>query len=488
MNTHAIDLQSSHARPRARIERRGVRRACATIVALTSLASPLCLAAAGQVSAHDAKAREILERVISFETSEGKGQTPVMAKYLAGELRAAGIPDADIHILPLGDTASLVVRYRGDGSSGKKPIALMAHMDVVAAKREDWERDPFKLIEENGYFYGRGVYDVKQGVTSITSTFLRLKAERFVPTRDLVIVFTGDEESFQHTTEDLAKNHRDLVDAEYALNSDGGGGTLDENGNPLVFNFQTAEKSYADFELTVTNPGGHSSLPRADNAIYELADALKKVQAYEFPVMSNDTTLAYFAILGKTAAGEEGQAMLRFSKNPQDQEAAKILAGTSYVGMTRTTCVATTLRGGHAPNALPQSATANVNCRIFPGVSVEEVRDKLQELAGANVKIETMGNPTSSPASELRKDVLEAVTRAVHENYPGVPVVPSQSSGASDGIYFRAVGIPTYGVSETFIKESDEFAHGLNERLPVESFYNGLAYWHSLVTDLAGRR
>jgi acetylornithine deacetylase/succinyl-diaminopimelate desuccinylase-like protein len=212
---------------------------------------------------------------------------------------------------------------------------------------------------------------VKQGVTSITSTFLRLKAERFVPTRDLVIVFTGDEESFQHTTEDLAKNHRDLVDAEYALNSDGGGGTLDENGKPLVFNFQTAEKSYADFELTVTNPGGHSSLPRADNAIYELADALKKVQAYEFQVMSNDTTLAYFAILGKTAAGEEGQAMLRFSKNPQDQEAAKILAGTSYVGMTRTTCVATTLRGGHAPNALPQSATANVNCRIFPGVSVE---------------------------------------------------------------------------------------------------------------------
>jgi acetylornithine deacetylase/succinyl-diaminopimelate desuccinylase-like protein len=486
MNTHDNDLESSHAHCAPGIRR---ARACATLaLAATSLVSPLCSGAAPARSAHDAKAREILERVVSFETSEGKGQVPAMAKYLAGELRAAGFPDADIHILPLGETASLVVRYRGDGSSGKKPIALMAHMDVVAAKREDWDRDPFTLVEEKGYFYGRGVYDVKQGVTSITSTFLRLKAEGFVPTRDLLIVFTGDEESTQHTTEDLAKNHRDLVDAEYALNSDGGGGMLDENGKPVVFSFQTAEKSYADFELTVTNPGGHSSVPRPDNAIYQLADALKRVQAYQFPVMSNDTTLAYFTSVGRTIGGEEGQAMLRFAENPHDEEAARILAGTSYLGMTRTTCVATTLRGGHAPNALPQSATANINCRIFPGVSVEEVRDKLQELAGANVKIRTMGNPTSSPASELRKDVLDAVTRAVHESYPGVPVVPSQSSGASDGIYFRAAGIPTYGVSETFIKESDEFAHGLNERLPVDSFYTGLQYWHSLVTDVAGRR
>ena len=475
MNAHPHRFKSSHAR-------------VAVSAAALLLGSPLCLAAPGANSTHDAKAREMLERLISFETSEGKGQVPAMAEYLAGELRAAGIPDADIRILPLGETASLVVRYRGDGSSGKKPIALMAHMDVVAAKREDWERDPFELVEENGFFYGRGVYDVKQGVVSITSTLLRLKAEGFVPTRDLLIVFTGDEETWQHTTEDLAKKHRDLVDAEYGLNSDGGGGTLAEDGTPLIFEFQTAEKSYADFELTVTNPGGHSSTPRADNAIYELADALKKVQGYQFPLMSNDTTLAYFAMLGKTAPGEEGKAMLRFSQDPHDEAAAKVLAGTSYVGMTRTTCVATTLRGGHAPNALPQSATANVNCRIFPGVSVEDVRDKLQELAGPDVKIATMGNPTSSPASELRKDVLDAVTRAVHEIHPGVPVVPSQSSGASDGIYFRAAGIPTYGVSETFIKESDKYSHGLNERLPVQSFYDGLEYWHALVTDLAGRK
>jgi acetylornithine deacetylase/succinyl-diaminopimelate desuccinylase-like protein len=475
MNAHPYRFKSSHVR-------------VAVSAAALLLVSPFCLAAAGPSSTHDAKAREMLERLIAFETSEGKGQVPAMAEYLAGELRAAGIPDSDIHILPLGETASLVVRYRGDGSSGKKPIALMAHMDVVAAKREDWERDPFKLVEENGFFYGRGVRDVKQGVTAITSTFLRLKAERFVPARDLLIVFTGDEESYQHTTEDLAKNHRDLVDAEYGLNSDGGGGTLAEDGKPLLFAFQTAEKSYADFELTVTNPGGHSSVPRADNAIYDLADALKKVQAYQFPVMSNDTTLAYFALLGKTAPGEQSEAMLRFSKDPHDEDAAKILATTSYVGMTRTTCVATMLRGGHAPNALPQSATANVNCRIFPGVSVEDVRDTLQQVAGSSVKIATMGNPTSSPASALRKDVLDAVTRAIHKFYPGVPIVPSQSSGASDGIYFRAAGIPTYGVSETFIKESDEYAHGLNERLPVKSFYTGLEYWHALVTDLAGRK
>jgi acetylornithine deacetylase/succinyl-diaminopimelate desuccinylase-like protein len=180
--------------------------------------------------------------------------------------------------------------------------------------------------------------------------------------------------------------------------------------------------------------------------------------------------------------------MRRFSANPRDEAAAQTLAGTSYIGMTRTTCVATMLRGGHAANALPQSATATVNCRIFPGVSVEKVRDTLQEVAGSGVQITTLGNPTSSPASALRQDVLEAVTRAVHERHPGVPVVPSQSSGASDGIYFRAAGIPTYGVSETFIKESDEFAHGLNERVPVQSFYDGLEYWHSLVTDLAGPR
>ena len=458
---------------------------------------------------YDAKAREIFERVIAFRTSDGFSQVPAMTEYLADEFRAAGFPEEDIHIVPLDEkayvaerygrdaaanstykdkTASLIVRYRGDGSGGK-PIALMAHMDVVTARPEDWERDPFKLVEENGFFYGRGTLDNKAGVTSLTATFLRLKAERFVPTRDLIIVFSGDEETTQATIEDLVRNHRDLIDAEYALNTDGGGGKLDEKtGQPLSFSLQTAEKSYADFDLTVRNPGGHSSAPRADNAIYELADALKAVQAYRFPVMHTDTTLAYFRIVGENAGGEIGAAMQAFARNPQDAGAAEALyRQPAYVGMTRTTCIATMLSGGHAENALPQSATANINCRIFPGVAVDTVRDKLQELAGSNVTVTTKGHPTSSPASELRKDVVDAVTRAIHELHPGIPIVPSQSSGASDGLYFRAAGIPTYGVSEAFIKTSDAFAHGLNERLPVKYFYDGLDYWHSLLTQLAGR-
>ena len=231
----------------------------------------------------EAKARAIFERVIAFKTSVGLGQVPAMAAYLAGEFRAAGFPEADIHIFPLGETASMVVRYRGDGTGGK-PMLLMSHMDVVTAKREEWQRDPFTLVEENGFFYGRGTFDIKGGLTAETATFLRLKAEGFVPTRDLILLFTGDEETSEATTADVAKNHRELIDADFALNADAGNGTLDERtGLPLFFSLGTAEKSYASYELTATNPGGHSSHPRVDNAIYDLADALKKVQAYQLP-------------------------------------------------------------------------------------------------------------------------------------------------------------------------------------------------------------
>jgi acetylornithine deacetylase/succinyl-diaminopimelate desuccinylase-like protein len=444
--------------------------------------------AATPTDPNQAKARAIFERVIAFETEEGMGQVPVMAEYLAGEFRAAGIPATDINILPVGETASLVARYRGDGSGGR-PIVLMAHMDVVTARPEDWERDPFKLIEENGYFYGRGTLDVKGGVTAITSTLLRLKAEKFVPTRDLIVVFSGDEETWQKTAADLVTNHKDLVDAEYALNADGGGGRLDDKtGAPISYSLQTAEKSYADFELSTRNPGGHSSQPRADNAIYDLADVLKRIQAFQFPVMYNDTTVSYFRIMAKQESGEVAEALRRFAEHPGDPAAAATLSHYySYVGMTRTTCVATTLRGGHAPNALPQSATVNVNCRIFPGVPIDTVRETLQQVAGDEVTIATMGTPISSPPAPLRKDIVDAVTRAVHERHPGIPIIPSQSSGASDAIWFNPAGIPTYGVGETFIKDSDDFAHGLNERISTKSFYDGLEYWHSLVTQLAGR-
>jgi acetylornithine deacetylase/succinyl-diaminopimelate desuccinylase-like protein len=288
------------------------------LAALLALAASPC--AFAEPTAHEARARALYATLIGYETSVGKGQVPAMANFLAGEFRKAGFADADIHVLPLGETASLVVRYPGDGSGGKpdslKPVLFMAHMDVVIAKREDWQRDPFKLIEENGFFFGRGTYDVKDGVASLTATFLRLKDEGFVPTRDLVIVFSGDEETEMATIQDLANNHRDLIDAEYALNSDGGGGTLGEDGKALYYNVQTAEKTYASFELTVRNPGGHSSLPRADNAIYALADAIKALQAHRFPTQWNDTTLAYFAAAGKMTPGALGDAMRAFAANP----------------------------------------------------------------------------------------------------------------------------------------------------------------------------
>lgn len=443
---------------------------------------------AGVHDANQARAREIYGQLISYKTSAGLGQVPAMAAYLAAQFRAAGFPEADVHVLPVGETASLVVRYRGDGSGGK-PILLMAHMDVVTAKPEDWQRDPFTLVEENGYFYGRGTYDVKDGVATLTSTFLRLKQEGFVPTRDLVILFSGDEETDMTTVQDVVRNHRDLIDAEFALNSDGGGGLLDEDGRALVYSVQSAEKTYASFDLTVHNSGGHSSLPRADNAIYELADALKRVQAYRFPVMWNDTTLASFAASGKVTPGRVGEAMRAFARNPKGSAAAELLAGSpTEVGKTRTTCVATVLRGGHAENALPQSATATVNCRIFPGVAVETVRQTLQEVVGKGVEVTPLGAPTASDASPLRPDVMAAVAKAVHARHPDVPLVPTQESGATDGLYLRAAGIPTYGVSGMFIKDSDAYAHGLDERVPVQGFYDGLDHWYVLVEELAGPR
>jgi acetylornithine deacetylase/succinyl-diaminopimelate desuccinylase-like protein len=440
----------------------------------------------------DAKAREIFEKVISIPSSIGNNKVPEVAEYLASEFRAAGFPAADVTIVPLESgtdkTASLVVRYRGDGSGGK-PILLLAHMDVVTAKASDWKRDPFTLVEENGFFFGRGTADVKNGVTQISTVFLRLKAEKFVPKRDLIIFFSGDEETSQNTTVDIVKNHRALIDAEYALNSDGGGGSLDKTtGKPLFYGLQTAEKTYADFTLTTRNPGGHSSLPRPDNAIYDLAEALGKVRAFSFPVMWNDTTIGRFAAIGKTVPGELGLAMTKFAAHPGDAgAAATIAANPAYIGQVRTTCVATRLEGGHANNALPQSAAANVNCRIFPGVKVEDVRQALAGVAGVGVEVTTVGAPMSSDASPLRPDVMAAMTRVVQKFYPGVPVAPQQDSGASDGLVFRAGGIPTYGTDTTFIKDTDAFAHGLNERLPVDSFYNGLEMWYVLVKDLAGK-
>jgi carboxypeptidase PM20D1 len=440
------------------------------------------------------KALEIYRTIISYRSSEGHGQVPAVVEYLAEQFREGGFPADDVHVLPFTtgsgeEAAGLVVRYAGDGSSGEKPILLIAHMDVVDARPEDWERDPFTLIEEDGYFFGRGTMDDKMGVTMLTTTFLQLKAEGFVPSRDLVIAFTGDEETGMLSAERMATVHRDLTDAAFALNADGGGGGLDEDDHPVAFSVQTSEKTYATFELTVRNPGGHSSTPRADNAIYELAAALKKIEAYRFPVRMNDATRLFFQESAKITEGEVGEAMAHLAENPDDSQAADVLWGEpELVGITRTTCVATMLRGGHAENALPQSATATVNCRIFPGVEVAEVRATLLRVAETpGIEIEGVGAATASPASPLREDIMEAATAAVHARFPDVPVIPYMAPYATDGKAFRVAGIPTYGVMGIFMKNSDQFAHGLNERVSVRQFYGALEHWRVMIQMLAGR-
>jgi acetylornithine deacetylase/succinyl-diaminopimelate desuccinylase-like protein len=458
------------------------------IFAASLLAAAICPAAGAKAPEPvRAEAREIFERLISYKTSSGLGQVPAMATELAERFRGGGFAADDVHVLPEGETAALVVRYRGSGEGGK-PILLLAHMDVVTAKPEDWERDPFKLVEENGFFFGRGTSDIKSEIALLTTTFLRLKREHFVPARDLIIAFTGDEETSADTATALVTKHRALIDAEYALNSDAGGGDIDdETGKPMTYEVQGAEKSYASFTFTARNPGGHSSAPTPDNAIYELADALKSLQGYAFPVQWNDWTIGNMKASAAATPGELGQAMATFAAHPGDADAAAVIAKYPHVvGRIRTTCVATKLQGGHAENALPQSATATVNCRIFPGTSVDAVRSTLQQLAGPKIAVEAIGHPTVGPASPVRADVQAAVAQAVHVNYPGVPIVPAQSSGASDGTYFRAAGIPTYGVGSTFMKESDYFAHGLNERIPVAAFYAGLDHWYVLIKALAG--
>jgi acetylornithine deacetylase/succinyl-diaminopimelate desuccinylase-like protein len=389
--------------------------------------------------------------------------------------------------LPLGETASLVVRYRGSGRGGR-PIDLIAHMDVVTANRADWQRDPFRLIEENGYFFGRGTSDVKQEVALLTTTFLTLKARGYVPTRDLIIAFSGDEETEQATARDLVTTHRDLVDAEFALNADGGGGVLAEDtGKPELFYLQGAEKSSVSYSLTTHNPGGHSSMPRPDNAIYELADALQAVQRLKFPVQWNDWTLGDFRAAGALTPGPLGDAMSRFAANPKDEDAAaEISKNPAFVGRLHTTCVATRLAGGHANNALPQSAVATVNCRIFPGTSAEDVRGVLQQAVGSDVEVRQLEDAIVSDASPLRPDVVAAVTRAVNAADPGARVVPTQASYATDGAVYRSAGIPTYGCGGVFIKDSEEFAHGLNERIRVGAFYDALTYWTVLIKSFAG--
>ncbi|MBN7798089.1 M20/M25/M40 family metallo-hydrolase [Parahaliea mediterranea] len=437
---------------------------------------------------HANKTLEIYRTIVEVDTSKHSGNTPKVARYLAAQLTEAGFPGEDVEVLMKGPFAALVARYRGDGQSADAPILLLGHMDVVEARASDWERPPFELTSDDSYFYGRGTIDNKFGIAQLTATFIRLKRAGFVPTRDLYLVFSGDEESGMSTTRMLAYERPDLAKAAFALNSDAGGGDLDKRGRAVTYNIQAAEKTYATWEITARNPGGHSSRPREDNAIYDLAAAIGRIQRHKFPAKWSEMTLAYFQETGQRLGGELGEAMVRFAYDPGDAEAAARLAREpSYVGTTRTTCVVTMLDAGHAENALPQSATATVNCRIFPGESVADVERALRQVVADDaIAFNLLGDPTESPISELRQDVVAAVGKAVHGRYPGVPLIAYMESGGTDGMHFRKAGIPTWAVSGIFMDPDEMFAHGLNERVPKKAFFDALDHWDIILRELAG--
>ncbi len=416
------------------------------------------------------------------------GNVPAYAQHIRHTLLEAGFPEDDLLLVPHGETTSLLVRYRGDGRSGRKPILFSSHFDVVPANPADWVRNPFELQEDETFYYGRGVLDNKFDISILTTTFAWLRRDGFVPHRDLVIAFTGDEETLQSTARMLTEQHRQLIDAEYAFIVDGGGGQLDDEGNPMQFQVGFAEKTYATFTVTARNPGGHSSLPREDNAIFDLADAIAAIRDYKFPVQTNEITLTFFERTAPLLKGKVASAMADFVANPEDAAAiATLRKQPEYVGTLGTTCVPTMLEAGHAENALPQSATATVNCRIFPGNGVQETLNVLKQVVANDQLVwQILDNPTSSDPSPMNPEIMGAIKASVDTIHPGVPVIPQMLSGATDGIFFRAAGIPSYSLTGIFMNPADDFAHGLNERVPKASVSESLIFWRVMIGQLAG--
>jgi acetylornithine deacetylase/succinyl-diaminopimelate desuccinylase-like protein len=439
--------------------------------------------------------RAMFEKVVNIPTVLGRGKVPEMAQYLADQYKAGGFPEADIKVVPYatdGDpkTAALIVRWRV-AKSRARPIMLMGHMDVVEAKREDSTTDPFVLTEKDGYYYGRGTIDMKDGIVAITQAMIKLRASGFKPKRDIVVFFTGDEETNGFGADKGATEWREaLGNPEFGLNADGGGGGFTKDDKPIGFGMQTAEKTFAGYTWTVRNRGGHSSKPRKDNAIYQLANAIKRLEAYRFEPMLSETTRGYFDALQKRDPGPLGNAMRAWLKNPADGAAADVIeADDKTVGLTRTRCVPTRLFGGHADNALPQLATAMINCRIFPGIDPNAVKGELERIAADPEVVVTRNDDyVASLASPLRPDVTAAMTKAVTTLHPGMTVVPEMSTGASDARPFRVAGIPIYGVGGKWVRVPDDLrAHGKDERLPVKALDDSVRHWEILLTEMTGK-
>jgi acetylornithine deacetylase/succinyl-diaminopimelate desuccinylase-like protein len=461
----------------------------------TSAILSLCLAllasgqAAPQLAPHQQLAHDIYKQLIEINTTDSVGSTTAAAEAMAARLRAAGIPAADIFVGgPTARKGNLVARLRGS-ASGRKPLLLLAHIDVVEANKADWspDLDPFKLIEKDGYYYGRGTSDDKAMAAIFVATLIRMKQQNQVPNRDIILALTADEEGGDYNGVDwLLNNHRDLVDAEFGINEGGGGQA--RAGRKLANRVQASEKVYEDFTLEVTNKGGHSSQPQADNAIYRLSDALTKISRHTFPPTVNEVTRGYF---DKMATLEQGQLAADFKAVAQAQPDAAAMARLSaiplYNAALRTTCVATMANAGHAPNALPQRATANVNCRIMPGEDPAEVQRTLVRVIGdPSVSVTPVKPAKPSPPSPLTPQLMETITRITEEMWPGVVVVPFMSVGATDGVYFRQAGIPIYGVSGLFGDMDDVRAHGRDERMGVKDFYDGQEFLWWLVTAFTG--
>ena len=465
-------------------------RLLAVFVALISLfvAAPSILAQ--ENDATNKLAHDIYKQLIEINTTDSVGSTTVAAEAMAQRLRDAGYPASDVQVMgPNPRKGNLVARLRGTGA--RKPMLLICHLDVVEARREDWSMDPFQFVEKDGYFYGRGSGDIKDGDAILMATMIRLKQENFRPDRDIILALTADEEGGKSNGVDwLIKNHRNLIDAEFILNPDAGDFELDK-GKKLLVGIQAAEKLYQDYDLKVTNPGGHSSLPGSENAIYELAEALTRLEHYQFPFELSEVTREYFKREANIVGGATGADMKAILQTPPDQAAiARLSESPFYNARMRTTCVATKLEGGHANNALPGMARANINCRILPGHTPNEVQTTLEKvIADSKVSVSQIAAPgaglRSNPLSTLQPEVMHAIEKVVNEMWPGVPVVPVLDAGASDGAISRAAGYTTYGIPGVFMDVDDDRSHGRDERIRVASFYSGVDFYYRLVKTLS---
>lgn len=443
-------------------------------------------------------AHDVFKQLIEINTTDPVGNVTTAAEAMAQRFRDAGFPESDLHIAGPNDRKkNLVVRYHGSGK--QKPALLIGHLDVVEARREDWTTDPFQLVEKDGYFYGRGTQDMKDEAAIMVTTLIKMKLERFIPDRDIILALTADEEGGKFNGVDwLLRNHRDLIDAEFVVNTDDLT-VWTVQGKAVEVEIVASEKIYSDYQLVVTDSGGHSSIPKPQNPIYELSNALLRLQNYKFPVEFNEVTRAYYDRLSKTETGQRSADMKAILNDPPNQDAvARLSQDVNDNAMLHTTCVATRVNAGHANNALPQRAEAIVNCRILPGHTKQEIRETLvRVVADPAVTVHYMRDSVTASDTvpptpvftphPLRSDVIGAVETIAGQMWPGTPVIPTMARGASDGIYTSAAGMPTYIVAGVAVDRNDDREHGRDERVGVQSFYRGLDFWYSFMKALTGR-